>query len=406
MSFGPLRFLHASNARLDRPPRGTGPLSGDARRVGEDATLIAFERLADACVEHSADFLLLTGESFDVAPTLRARRTLLSAFEALSEFGIMVYWEQARSPRLRVEQRALPLPSNVVTLRDDDSEPVAFVKDGGVAAIIGACSLGVGDRSAEQAGESAAGGPFRLGWVPSGTPDIPNGERDRFSVAVPAGMFDYVALGCDAQKTVHPTGAAVVHSPGVLQGLCREERGPRGASLVVVDEGRESTVSSVPLAPLRWEECRIGVDAHLTEAELIERMQYAMLELERLPTDELRIVRWVMVGSGPLFESLAEPGAAEAMVERVDLEGGSASSFADRHQFEFRPRRRREDDSLVEELVSGWESPDNEELDAVLDQLQERAAVSELAPVTSSLERVSRRRALESAGRLGRQWLD
>ncbi|REJ72553.1 MAG: hypothetical protein DWQ34_24875 [Planctomycetota bacterium] len=405
MSLGALRFLHAANARLDAPPRGTGPLTGDARRVAEDATLIAFERLADACVEHDADFLLLTGETFDAAPTLRARRTLLSALDALSEFGIMVYWEQSPGSGWRGEQRALPLPANVVLLRDDDSEPVAFVKEGRVAAIIGPVSaVGDGD-DGEGVGASNREGPIRIGWVPHGANEWGAGETSTLSFDVRREEFDYLGFSSEIRRTARPGGSAMVHSPGGLQGLSREERGPRGASLIAVGEERDAVISSVPLAPLRWEECRIGVDSHLSENELIERMQFAMLELERAPTDELRIVRWVMVGSGPLFETLAEPGAAAALLETIDLEPGSGAGVEQRHQFEFRPRRVASDDPLVEELISGWDGPESEEFNAVVDELEERAAASDLSPMAASLERVSRSRAQETAGRLGREWL-
>ena len=165
MSQGPLRFMHAANARLDAQPRGTGPLTGDARRVAEDATLIAIERLADACVEHDVDFLLLTGESFDGSPTLRARRTLLSAFEALSEFGVTVYWEESPAMRPQWERTALPLPANVVRLRENDTEPVAFVKEGRVAAILSACDHREDRGGQESEAEGETSRPSRIGRI-------------------------------------------------------------------------------------------------------------------------------------------------------------------------------------------------------------------------------------------------
>lgn len=79
MSIEPFRFIHATNLRLDESLMRTGPLEGQARLIAEDATLLAFERIVEHCIDRDVDFLLLTGNAFDfeaftVRPALRWRK--------------------------------------------------------------------------------------------------------------------------------------------------------------------------------------------------------------------------------------------------------------------------------------------------------------------------------------------
>lgn len=65
MSADSFRFIHATNLRLDQPLTGAGALSADDRSIVEDATLTAFTRIVDACLQNDVDFLLLTGDCFE-----------------------------------------------------------------------------------------------------------------------------------------------------------------------------------------------------------------------------------------------------------------------------------------------------------------------------------------------------
>ena len=68
------RFVHATNLRLDQPLTGAGALTADERALVEDATLTAFARIIDACIQHNVDCLLLTGDCFEFqSGTLRGR---------------------------------------------------------------------------------------------------------------------------------------------------------------------------------------------------------------------------------------------------------------------------------------------------------------------------------------------
>src|SRR5262245_62600041 len=63
----PFRFVHAARLLLDHQLHGIAALPDDLRPVVEDATLIAFDRVIDSCLEQGVDCLLIAGDSFDSA---------------------------------------------------------------------------------------------------------------------------------------------------------------------------------------------------------------------------------------------------------------------------------------------------------------------------------------------------
>ena len=73
MAFEALRFIHAAGVLADHQVRDTAPCDAEVRSKLIEATLLSFERIIEACVDHEVDFLLLTGDTFD-----ESDRSLLS----------------------------------------------------------------------------------------------------------------------------------------------------------------------------------------------------------------------------------------------------------------------------------------------------------------------------------------
>ena len=90
MPLQPVRFLHASAARIDHQLHQLAPLPDELRAVVERATLTAFERLIAAAIEHSVDFVLLTGDTFDE----RARDDFLNRARRAFQLDAVIALEQ------------------------------------------------------------------------------------------------------------------------------------------------------------------------------------------------------------------------------------------------------------------------------------------------------------------------
>lgn len=300
-----LRFVHAARLRLDAPLTGTGPLSADARRIVEDATLIAWQRLIDACLEQGADFLLLTGTIFDSPPTRRARKAFADGCAALAEYGIDVF---VTDPALSASE----LPANAQRL--DPNASASWQRNGRAAVEL--CVLDPGanpldcpasDTESRDDGER----PIRIGcWTGSSST---TSESD---LRAACATMDYVAL--PPATVAESSGRRVLHDPGVLQGLTRDETGPCGFSVVEMDAERRCDITAVVAAPVRWEPCPLSLEAATTREELVEQMQLALLDREPAIGEQVWLLEWSFSGSGPLLESLADDKQFERLCAEVE----------------------------------------------------------------------------------------
>ena len=85
------RFVHATDLRLDAPVRGIALPPEPLRATLRDASLRAWQSLVELVVERDAAFLIVTGELFAGAPTLRARVALRDGLERLRAHGAEVF---------------------------------------------------------------------------------------------------------------------------------------------------------------------------------------------------------------------------------------------------------------------------------------------------------------------------
>jgi hypothetical protein len=377
-----LRFVHAGPLQLDAPLSGTLGLSADQRRLVEDATLIAWERIVDACLERSADFLLLTGTALDQPATLRARRAFTEGCAALGEFDIAVLVDD---PQLTPETFAdFPLPDNV--------------------------------RILERLTAATWTRPQRLSvWIVPLRPEAKplsafavgsDGGPDAFTIAiageshagVPLPQFDYAALNLEAPHHSTATTGCVLHSPSAAQGLCGDRAGPRGCSVVEVDADRRVEVSALPTAAVRWEQFALHLNESTGRDQLVEEMQWALLDREASVGERLWIVKWRMQGAGAVFESLTDDLAFRGLCDAVESGLGGKAGPERVHRRELIEEPDRDDDSLIREYVGALSDADCEQDFAELRRIAQNRQSARVCVVDDSAVRAA-------AARLGRLWL-
>ena len=97
------RCLLASRLLLDHQLHGTrfsanSTLAPEVRKFVEDATLIAYERIVDACLMHDVDCLLISGDCFDPGDhSLRGPAALVRGIQRLAERDIPVILRAERA---------------------------------------------------------------------------------------------------------------------------------------------------------------------------------------------------------------------------------------------------------------------------------------------------------------------
>lgn len=313
MPFEPLRFVHAADLRLDCPLLETGPLPAELYGIIEEATLTAFERVVAACLEQRADFLLLTGSSFDDADrSLRARAALLGGFERLHAGGVQVFVVPGRLDPLEAWRSIPDLPRNVSLVEPDGSDPLAVLRNGKVVA-----SIGPGGERVPANGPAETPAPRKRPFIVG---LLPKAGRD--SVPFAESGCDYVALGGERTRRTVPLNRGTAHHPGGTQGLHPDDCGPHGCTLVEVDASGATRCTFLPTAPVRWERLCLDLNDDAGQNDLAARAAAVLDECRAEDSEQLWLVNWTIRAAGSLAE-LVEDDATRSELEQALVAGTS-----------------------------------------------------------------------------------
>lgn len=345
------RFAHATCLSLDEHLAGTGSLPLEDREIAEDATFGAWDGVVNTAIAAQVDFLILAGNSFNARTnSLRARVALEKGFEKLAAHDISVFIAAGVLDPASAWKRNIHLPPNVTLLGGEDQEPVAVLRDHQVLAqIYVVASAEAGESLWNSSGPGAmqrSDGQFRIGLIPAGTPvrwqsGRPVAWEGPGQNSLAAGLVqaaidhrtNYLALG-EGRPLTEYAQHTLVHDPGCAQALSGTVTGSRGCSVVEVGSNGEVRVDPVAIAPVRWEQVDLTIEAHTNWNDLVERMALAMMERVADNDERLWIVNWRLAGTGTLFDSLASATKQNELWELVETELAGESEVRRAHRLE------------------------------------------------------------------------
>lgn len=346
------RFVHATNLRLDQPLTGAGTLTADERALVEDATLTAFARIIDACIQHSVDCLLLTGDCFEYqSGTLRGRLQMQRGLERLNDKGISAFIICGSLDPPSSWKRGMALPPNTTLFTADDDDPVDLMADGRTIASIGPVAMAMSDESSWREGPlnwRVPQGAIRIGLIGAGTPIRWNGSTPQplgapgvspvatklIQRAIENGV-NYLALGEGAERATINTMGGIAHDPGSPQGLNAGESGSKGCSLVEIDDRGQTEIKFIPTGGVRWMSLSVDAPTAVEIDQLAERMALVAMESEAHPSDDLWLVRWTVRGTtGQWSTALADARTQASVWEKVERELGSIGGPRRRHSLD------------------------------------------------------------------------
>lgn len=358
MSFEPIRFVHAANLRLDVQLSGIDECPDELREPIENATITALDRMIAAAIERRADFVLLTGNSFDEhEQSLPARLALLEGFRRLAEHDIRVFVLPGETDPSEA-WRAIPqLPDNVTPFYDRQGGAVAVIRDGKVIATV-ACvdaaqeseihswpseesrslrtnetsETGAKDverendppetRDQKSSAPSSRREPFRIGLCippdqrdpqyprPSRQPEEDSSALDENANVEPPHTFHislrpettslhYLAMGGPTARRTLTSGSRLVHHPGPAQPLCGNETGSHGCTLVEVEVDGTARCRFLPTASVRREKLSVAIDAAQSRDDLLETMQRLLEQRSPSAGELVWLVDWTLYGCLP-----------------------------------------------------------------------------------------------------------
>jgi DNA repair exonuclease SbcCD nuclease subunit len=325
-----MKFIHAADLHIESPYRG---IRSENRELGEALLthgIRAYEKLIDVCIEHTIDFLLIAGDSFDSdSGSLGAQYRFFRGLERLNAAGIMVYIICGNHDPLNQWAKNFSLPKNVHRFGPDTVEMVEFINAKNESAAIYGVSYGdkVENRRLVEQYIRKDNAEFSIGLL-HGTlagmehknPYCPFTMDD-----LRASKMDYWALGhIHKREIVHENSPMVVY-PGNLQGRHFNETGEKGCYLIEVNRGRIENKSFISLTSVVFEYMDHDISQVSNLSELFDLL--GQIRNNLLESQLSYMLRLRLTGMTNLYETLTKSTEMEALIRTFNEENNYATQF-------------------------------------------------------------------------------
>lgn len=337
----PVRFIHAADLHLDAPFGGVDAQDARVRDALVASTYRALDALVVACIERSADFLVISGDVYNQAERrVRSQLAFAKAATTLEHAGIPVFVAHGNHDPSSGWSAGIAMPGNVRVFADDRVERFVVERDGEqLCALFGRSYR----RSAETANLAKGFRRERGDAVAVGVLHANVGGRPGYDDYAPctlddlrAGGMDYWALGHIHKPEVLSEAPFAVYA-GCPQGLDPTQSGPRGCYEVTID-GDTVSAEFLPLAAIEWHQAEVDL-SEATSLDDVRDAIAASVDAALASGSVPVVVRIDLVGRSEARASLQTPGTLQALVEdaREEALGFEPWAWVDRVRDRTRP---------------------------------------------------------------------
>jgi DNA repair protein SbcD/Mre11 len=299
------RFLHAADIHLDSPLRGLRTRNEEAARQFAEASRKAFSNLINAAIEREAAFVIIAGDLYDGDwKDYATGQFFVREAARLVREGIKLFVIRGNHDAASEISRALPLPDGVYQFWTRKVESVEL-EDLGV--VLHGRSFAQRHVAENMAGEFPAARP---GWCNIGVLHTSLTGRDGHDVYAPCSIDDLLRVGYQYWALGHVHAREVVHTdppivfPGNLQGRHARETGPKGATLVTVDNNSVKSHEALELDAARWETPLLDIAGASDTVALHNAVRAALAPLVRACEGRPLALRLRLTGATELHAHL------------------------------------------------------------------------------------------------------
>jgi DNA repair protein SbcD/Mre11 len=341
------RFIHTGDIHLYSPLKGLSGQQGAAAERIRTATRLALDNLVSRSIEEKVAFVIIAGDLYD--GDWRDYQTglfFVQQMGRLAQANIRVFLLYGNHDAESQITLSLKLPANVSVFSARKAE--TFRLEHLDVALHGQSfrQRDITDNLVP-AYPSPIAGCFNIGVLHTGL-----GGMGGHANYAPCTIEDLINKGYQYWALAHVHQAAILHERphvvfcGNLQGRHIRESGPKGASLVTIEDGQITEISQLYVDCVRWIHLPVPVDRCATTADVIDRVGQAIEgAVERESHGRLLACRVELTGATPLHcallasadHLLAEARAAAlglgdevAWIERLVIGTGSPDTAASR----------------------------------------------------------------------------
>jgi DNA repair exonuclease SbcCD nuclease subunit len=293
-----LKIVHAADLHIDSPLRGLDRYEGAPAARLRGATRRALENLVALCIDERADVLLLAGDIFDGSwKDYSTGLFFASQMARLREAKVPVVLVRGNHDAASSVVRALRLPENVREL--SWKKPETFELEGAGIAVHGQ-SFGqrVTTEDLAQGYPRRVPGAFNIGVLHTSI-DGREGHEPYAPTSIETMRskgYDYWALGHVHAREIVSTDPYIVY-PGNLQGRHARETGPKGATVVAVEDNIVKSVEHRPLDVVRWEVVSVEAAPAADPLEVVDLVRVAITSAANQADGRVLAARVVVTGA-------------------------------------------------------------------------------------------------------------
>ena len=303
-------FIHAADVHLDSPLRGLERYEGAPVDEIRSATRRAFDNLVDLAIEEDVAFVLLAGDLYDGDwKDYNTGLYFIDRMRQLESASIHVFIVAGNHDAASQITKQLRLPENVTLFSTSKPESVALDA-------LGLAVHGQGFAKREVTEDLSSAYPqadphlFNIGLLHTCLDGKPGHEP--YAPCTVDGLrskgYQYWALGHVHNREIVSEDPWIVF-PGNIQGRHARETGPKGCTLVTVDNGEVAALEHRDLDVLRWARCEVDVTDSATLDEIYDQVRDA-LQQELDEADGRPVAaRLVLQGASPVHSALHSDSA-------------------------------------------------------------------------------------------------